>query len=150
MFLSAFHSVHAPLPPADGLPLDLGEPGDPAGAVFPLVLLHGPVDDEKDDLGGKAGEVVDGVKVLKVVGGQHLAQPPLDLLDQQGKGGGGILQLPVDVGGGVLRRLSRRRRGRRLGPVGKLQLYKKGEGVKAVPRLLLLEKDFVYGWEETG
>ena len=132
------YSVRPPLLPPDGLPLDLWHSGHMARPVLALKLLYGPAHHQKNDLRRKSGKIVDGIKAFQVVGRKHLAQPPLDLLDQDGEGGGLVFQLPVDIGGGIFRRGGSRLRGRRGGGrLGQPQGVQKRQGSVGPPRLPL-------------
>ena len=57
--------------------------------------------------GDNIGALLRGVQRNEIERGQVLAQTPLHLVHQAGEGGGAVLQLPRDVGGGVLRRALR-------------------------------------------
>ena len=107
MGLRTLHRVHPQLLPAEAFLLDLGEAGLLTGTVFPPGLLRAPAHRQQDDLCGEPGEVVDGVEALQISGGEHFSQPPLHFGDQGREGGGGIFQLPVEIGGRVFRRLCR-------------------------------------------
>ena len=103
--LRRLHRVD-PLPgPDKALPADLGEEGLATGAVFALHLLHTPVDQKKDDLGGQGQVVVQGVQDLQIVGGELFAQPPLHFIGQGREGGGRV----AEGGGDILRPILRGR-----------------------------------------
>ena len=111
--------VHPQPPPHESLLFELRHAGLPAGAVLPLGLLDAPGGEQQDDL-RRQGQIVEhGIEHLQVGGGEDLPQPPLQLPDQVGEGAG-ALHLPGDVGGGVVRRTVRLRRGRGGGEVGVL------------------------------
>ena len=105
--LGGLGRVHPQPPPHEALLLNLAHAGLAAGAVLPLKLLHAPAHQQADHLRRQGQVVVEGVQALQVRRGQDLAQTPLHLVHQAGEGGGAVLQLPRDVGGGVLRRALR-------------------------------------------